>query len=594
MGRKEMTGRTFQAGLFSITAATVLSCLLFSVGQSATASPDPGAAATSSVPTKGLGFSTWVPRKGKMSYEEDAAQDEYGEGRNKIRKITCKGLPGFVGPGGGAVDEDIVVVTSKGTCKLSGMLVAKAVTIISAKEVDATRTGLAGMRFSTLADKYEQRFDCSDMTSACITTNVGIGKTVVIKGFHIFTDKPMMAPLVESRSGGLVLINNLIMGAVGRDEDGQILFYEQPAVIIAHGSHLSLKNNVIARASVGVMIIPTQITPKSQYALSGNILSQLLVGVQASGTTFISNEGPMAKINLENNYIHPALRFNFDSATYNRPAFDDDNFDDQGLDDTGTPSLPDDDLILGLDVVPPQYGVFGVGVTLNLRGNSFGSAEYHVQLQSTTAFIEQNIFRGADRFAINPMDRNQISISRNLFDSNSQIIYEIGYAFESRSPFPAGNVCVNQDFRSFHRNASNLTGYISDTDQGLRFAFQADEIVKISRSDLRRSKRADPEMWAEYTSANSLVKTKVSTNSFLAAAAASRKSSAKIPRDIWPVFRTFFQKQREPVVAHILFDRDDVVSPDSGLYRSCFDYSTLYKFETPEEPEDSPFLSSDD
>lgn len=588
MARKEMTGRTFQAGLFGITAATVLSCLLFSVGQSATASPDPGVAATSSLPTKGLGFSTWVPRKGKMSYEEDAAQDEYGEGRNKIRKVTCKSLPGFVGPGGGAVDEDIVVITSKGTCKLGGLLVAKAVTITSAEEVDATATDLADMRFSTLAAKYKQRFDCSDMISACITTNVGIGKTVIIKDFHIFTNKPMMAPLVESRSGGLVLVNNLIMGAVGRGEDDQILFYEQPAVVIAHGSHLSLKNNVIARASVGVMVIPTQITPESQYTLSGNILSQLVVGVQASGTTFISSDGPMAKINLEDNYIHPALRFNFDSATYNRPAFDDD------FDDTDTPSLPDDDLILGLDVVPPQYGVFGVGVTLKMRGNSFGSAEYHVQIQNTTAYIEQNIFRGADRFAINPMDQNQISISRNLFDSNSQIIYEIGYAFESRSPFPAGNVCVNQDFRSFHRNAPNLTGYISDTGQGLRFAFRADEIVKISRSNLRRSKRADPEMWADYTSANSLVKVKVSTNPFLAAAAASRKSNSKIPRDIWPVFRTFFQKQREPVMAHILFDRDDVVSPDSGLYRPCFDYSTLYKFETPQEPEDSPFLSSDD
>ena len=61
---------------------------------------------------------------------------------------------------------------------------------------------------------------------------------------------------------------------------------------------------------------------------------------------------------------------------------------------------------------------------------------------------------------------------------------------------------------------------------------------------------------------------------------------------MWKVFRQFYEKQKEPVVAHVLFDRPDVA--DSTDYRACFDYSTLYKFATPVESEDSPFITEED
>lgn len=536
-----------------------------------------------------------------MTYEDDAIQDDYGQGRRRVRKVTCAQLPGYVGLGGGAEDEDIIVVTTKGVCNLDGLQVTKAVTIRPAETVSPLGRDLASMRLSTVADKYVNKFDCSTMKSACITTNVGIGKTVVIENFHIFTDEPMMAPLVEARSGGLALRNNMLVGAVVRDDDDMILSYEQPAVVLAHGSHVSLQNNMIARASVGVMLMPTQFTPESHFTLSGNVLTQVKVGVHASGSTFLTSEGSMTKVNLLNNYITPSLMYYFNSATYG-PGTSDAPVDDAP---EGTPYVPDDDEVLGRDVSRIQYGVFVTGVTLKMKGNSLGSADNHVQLQSSRAFLEQNIFRGAERYSINPMGDNQISINRNLFDDNDQIIYKIGYVLENHSPIPAGNVCLNQDFRSFYRGAFHMTGYIKNADFSPQYITVADPLVEISRSALRKSQRADPEMWAEYQGVSSLAKadedkrakTVTGSNMYFDMAngigpGAKKAKKRKKPRDMWSVFRTFYERRQEPVVAHVLFDRPDVA--DSNMYRACFDYSTLYKFADPVESEDSPYITEED
>lgn len=599
MARKKMTGSTFSTGLSGIAAVVASVCLVLALPQLATAAPNQKNNAASSV----RNFSTWVPRKGKMTYEEDAIQDDYGLGRRRVRKVTCAQLPGYVGLGGGAEDEDIVVVTTKGTCNLSGLQVTKAVTIRPTETVSPLGQDLASMRLSTLANKYANKFNCSTMTSACITTNVGIGKTVVIENFHIFTDKPMMAPLVESRSGGLVLKNNLIIGAVERDDDDLILFYEQPAVVLAHGSHVSLQNNLIARASVGVMLMPTQFTPDSHFTLSGNILTQISVGIHASGSTFMTSEGSMTKVNLIGNYINPALKYYFDSATYG-PGSSGAPDEDTDIAE-GDQYIPDDDKVLGLDVSPVQYSVFVTGVTLKMKGNSLGSAENHVQLQSSRAFFEQNIFRGAERYSIYPLDNNQISINRNLFDDNDQIIYMIGYALENHSPIPAGNVCLNQNFRSFYRGGFHMTGYIKNVDTSPQYVLIANPVDKISRSALRKSQRADPEMWAEYQGVSTLAKAEedkkakivTSSNMYYNLAngigpGAKKAKKRKKPRDMWSVFRKFYEKQKEPVVAHVLFDRPDVAQ--SGEYRACFDYSTLYKFADPIEDEDSPFITEED
>lgn len=592
MARKKMTGRTFSTGLSGIAALAASACLVFALPQLTTAAP----VSKNNAATFSQNFSTWIPRKGKMTYEEDATQDDYGQGRRRVRKVTCAQLPGYVGLGGGAEDEDIVVVTTKGVCNINGLQITKAVTIRPAETVPPLGRDLASMRLSTIADKYANKFDCSTMTSACITINVAIGKTVVIENFHIFTNKPMMAPLVESRSGGLALRNNMIVGAVERDYDNMIHRYEQPAVIIVHGSHVSLQDNLIARASVGVMLMPTQFTPKSHFTLSGNVLTQIEVGVHASGSTFMTSEGPMTKVNLINNYITPALRDDFRSATYGPWAQDNSAAND--ADDAQ--ALPDDDKVLGLDTSPVGYSVFVTGVNLKMRGNSLGSAENHVQLQNSRAFFEQNIFRGADRYSIYPLGNNQISINRNLFDDNDQIIYQIGYALENHSPMPAGNVCLNQNFRSFYRGPFHMTGYIKNVDTSPQYVLIANPEDKISRSALRKSKRASPEMWADYEGVSSLAKAdekknaSTNTNVFVMAANGTlpTKKKAKKPRDMWNVFRTFYEKQTEPVVAHVLFDRSDVA--DNTDYRACFDYSTLYKFANPVESEDSPFITEED
>lgn len=592
MARMKMTGRTFSTGLSGIAAVAASACLVFALPHQAIAASNSKENAATSIQN----FSTWAPRKGKMTYEDDAIQDDYGQGRRRIRKVTCAQLPGYVGLGGSAQDEDIIVVTTKGVCNLNGLQVTKAVTIRPAETVSPLGQDLASMRLSTVADKYANKFNCSTMTSACITTNVGIGKTVVIENFHIFTDKPMMAPLVEARSGGLALRNNMIVGAVERDDDDLILFYEQPAVVLAHGSHVSLKGNLIARASVGVMLMPTQFTPKSHFTLSGNVLTQISVGVHASGSTFMSSEGSMTKVNLLNNYITPALKYYFNSATYG-PGTSDDPVVDVAED---TPYIPDDDMVLGRDVSPIQYGVFVTGVTLKMKGNSLGSADNHVQLQSSRAFFEQNIFRGAERYSINPLGSNQISINRNLFDDNDQIIYMIGYALESHSPIPAGNVCLNQNFRSFYRGPFHVTGYIKNLDTSPQYLRIADPEVEISRSALRKSQRANPEMWAEYQGVSNQAKSEetkkayANTNLFAMAANGTlpTKKKAKKPLGMWKVFRQFYDKQKEPVVAHVLFDRPDVA--ESNMYRACFDYSTLYKFADPVESEDSPFITEEE
>lgn len=518
----------------------------------------------------------WVPRKGKMSYEQDAAQPDYGQGtKGTVHQATCAQLPGIVGPAGKARDGDIIVITSKGSCKLSGLTIHKAVTIRPSGTPGPVVTDLKDAGLDAAARKYELDFDCGSMTTACITANVAPGKMVTIRDINIHTDSLLDAPLIESRSGGLTLINNLISGAMRTNTDGDILGFELSAAVLIHGSQAVLKNNLIVHSSVGVMLIPTQISKKSNYTLSGNTITRVDVGVLMDGTVFTSSDGPMVKITLAGNNINPGL--------------------DEDIASSFNPPEPGHDTILGYGGIGvPQYGVLARRVNLTLSGNSFGTSDIHVELTGSKAFLDKNLFRHSHQYSIYIIDGTQVSINRNLFDDNQNVIYGIGYAFADNSPYPAGNICVNQTFASFYRGPSHVTGYVDVNAFPPSFAYYADEKKKVSRSAISKSRRRNPDLWAAFEDTGEIfTEGKTSGSPYVElksdSSAREKKAKSKTPDYMWDVFRTFYEKGTEPVVAHVLFDRKDVKPGDE--YRACFDYSTLYKFDKPDDWDDDLYLS---
>lgn len=477
----------------------------------------------------------WVPRKGKMSYEQDRGQPEYGQGRSPKRTVSCKNFPKFVGPGGGAKHGDTVMVKpgKSGTCDLgAGIVITTGVEIVpysnggpsivaalvgNHRQVmnqsadDASQPFLYDAAAATEIGKaYKLRFTCNTATAPCISVNVAPDKTVTIKNTHIKTVGNLNAPLIESRSGGLVLVNNFIEATPGA----------APAILV-HGSRAAIVGNLVANAAYAIKLLPTQVRAKDVYKLESNIIAATGVSVSVDGA------GTLA---LTNNIFEP--------------------------------------------------GAETLGV--------------HVIVANGTAMIDQNVFRNAKGAAIlNAAPRGVIlNIDRNLFESNTQVVTGIGGALAHKSPFPTGNICKNQPFASFYNDPPHYTGYLNTANGQVDYVFSG-STKKPSVSKIKRSRRKadDKTLWANYDAYLATAMTKINSKKpefrTLDTKRKPRRTREVRPAfkqypkqwwNMWGVFKAFHFKQRESVGAHVLFDRFNISSEDG--YSACFDYSTLYKFGT--------------
>lgn len=529
----------------------------------------------------------WVPRKGRMSYEQDRSQQDYGQGtKGTVHRVTCARLPEIVGLNGRANHDDIVVITTKGGCTLPGLAIHKGVTIRPATQLasafhktvtvtprDKVKPGSHNPDdaiFKHVADAYPSSLACNAAAGACITVNVPTDKTVTIKDFHIWTRSPAVTPLIESRSGGLVLDNNFIEGTVQRDANSKFLGYTQSSAVLIHGSHAILKNNLIVYANIGVLLLPTQISDKSHYELRNNTIAEMgLRAIQLDGSSFVNTNGPMIKVNLDKNVINHGV---LDLVPGSEHLYPDEGDEDE--DENQDPDRPP----------VPQTGVQLTQADIVLTGNSFGqSALFHLAIIDGRAWIEKNIFKDAYVSIFNGGSA-EIHVNRNLFESNKNIVNDMGQALSFSSPFPSGNICKNQTFSSFYSGPPNVTGYIDIPQRDYSFIFH--DTKKVSRSKIRKARRREPDLWDAYDNYQDFAVASESRSKYIERPVKKKKKEIKNPEAMWDVFKNFFYKQNERIVAHVLFDRTDI--SQDGDYRECFDYSTLYKVGEP------PFDAAED
>lgn len=543
----------------------------------------------------------WVPRKGKMSYEQDASQPEYGQGtKGTVHRVTCAELPGIVGPNGRANHGDIVVLTSKGVCNLPGLAIHKGVTIRPARDLvpgfhntvtvtprDKVKPGSHNPDdaiFKHVVDAYPFSLSCDAAAAPCITVNIPSDKTTTITDFHIWTKSPLVAPLVESRSGGLVLDNNYIEGTVQRDANARFLGYAQSSAVLVHGSHAVLKNNLIVYANIGVLLLPTQISDKSYYVLQNNTVAEMgLLAIQLDGSSFVNRNGPMVSVKLHKNTINRGV---LDLVPGSEHLYEYEY--EYEYEDDEDPV--DEDENQGPDRPPvPQAAIQLTKADMILTGNSFGQSDLaHLIVIDGRAWIDQNIFRDGDTAIFNG-GSSEIHVNRNLFESNKNIVTDMGQALAFGSPFPSGNICRNQPFSSFYSGPPQVTGYVDTAQRGFEFVSSSEK--KVSRSAVQRARKREPKLWDAYDNYQNFAAASEDKPKFSEPADEKKKKSRK-PEAMWSVFKNFFYKQSEPVVAHVLFDRSDISQEDD--YRSCFDYSTLYKIgEPPIDEADDIFLGND-
>jgi hypothetical protein len=515
-------------------------------------------------------FSTWSPRKGKMSYEDDASQPDYGQGRGTSYTKTCAKMAQFVGPGGGAQHGDVITVkpaNGGNTCTFSkGLIITKGVTLkpfvpkgksnpkitrIFAQEHKAWWNG----RRNAVATKWEEgdqnsdepwyageapkylpgataayrgaynlHFDCEATSGPCVTTNVPGDKTVTILNTHFRRITHLKAPMIETHRGGIVLVGNFIEGKYASPET------PYPPAILVHSNRAVLKNNLIADAYQGVKLHPAENYSSSTFKLTGNIITNVTIGVQAEGTK---------------------------------------------------------ELVL----------------TENLFGpNAYGKlkALFHVMVSNGTAMVNQNVFRNSLASAVMNMPSSavKINLDRNLFEDNATVAFDIGGSLVRKSPFPSGNICKKQPFQSFYNGRPHYTGYVTPYTSMMQpgmvdFVYTGPK-KKTSRSKLRKSKRNQPALWDGYIAYLDTAAGKIKKEQSVyrqsedpkARKRSTRKSSkgtayparkGELWGEMWGVYSTFSAKRAETVGAHVLFDQYNLSARDG--FTSCFDYSSLYKFD---------------
>lgn len=520
-------------------------------------------------------FSTWSPRKGKMSYENDASQPDYGQGRGSRYTKTCGQLAKFLGPDGGARHGDVITVKPAGggdTCTFAtGLVITKGVTLqpfVPAGKSNPVVTRIFAsvhnraweqakdkaeakwekksanrfeeeFHFAVEAPKYVAKqeneyrkyynlhFDCSAVAGPCVTTNVPADHRVTIKSTHIFRTSKLGAPLVETHRGGIILANNFLEGKYAQP-DGQNI-----PIVLVH-SHLAvLEGNLIADAFKAVALKPAETYGASAYQLRGNIITNVSFGVDAAETK---------------------------------------------------------ELVLTGNLFGP-----------NVRGPMFKiPAVFHVMVSNGQAMVNQNVFRKSLGAAIMNMPSSavKINLDRNLFEGNAKVAYDIGGSLIRKSPFPTGNICKKQPFESFYSGRPHYTGYVTPY-KGMMSPGKVDFVYtgpkkKTSKRKLKKSRRNETDLWTGYdtylaAAAKAIAKEQTKYRQVedpKAKKRSSRKSKGPVYparkgelwSEMWNVFRTFQAKQSENVGAHVLFDKYGLSSKDG--FTSCFDYSTLYKFAT--------------
>lgn len=535
-------------------------------------------------------FSTWTPRKGKMTYERDSLQPEWGMGgRGDTFKVTCAQLKARVGQNGTARDGDTLIVTSP-VCNLGTLTVYKAVNIVAASTPPAPRFDYSrgideGLK--TFGVQYKSKLNCQTLTAPCITINLPPEKVASIVGFHIKTNGNLLAPLVESRSGGLILKNNFLEGEYRKpipEGEERPRGFERATAVLVHGSKAILKGNTIVHARSGIALLPTQKSPDgSIYAVDGNrILRMGEAGITADGSIFYDYASPRpgVKVGVTLNEIdayetgYAAKRV---ESRISMNTFDPEYLVRRGVIEDQAQrqsefNAPKNEIVDGrysrnvcksspgstrCCKAQPNHSSCQTPVT----SRPFTGAYNHINIQDGVAFISYNVFRDARDRSIAAFGLVKLYIDNNLFDHNKLIIdhKDLGYSMATGTPYPAGNICREQPFESQYNGADKTLQVIDISSGGLT---EDDGPVTADR----RKRNA---LWNAYDAYFSGIQDCTGEN-----ASACKRSRG--PSKMWAAFKAYFLRTQDQVYTHALFERPDV-RPGEGYY-SCVDYSTLYRF----------------
>jgi parallel beta helix pectate lyase-like protein len=474
-------------------------------------------------------FSTWTPRSGKMTYEKDVLQPEWGKGgRSKSYTVGCKTLQAIVGPNGRAKDGDTIKVSGKGPCNLTNLEIHKAVRIIPASMPTIRRPELVGEIDKKLANhhlKFPITMTCATSSAPCITVNIDRDKYAAIVGFHIKANSWLLAPLIESRSGGIQLKQNFIEGEVREFSGPQTQGMEQATAILIHGSNAIIEQNTIAHMRSGLAFIPTQRSTKgSIYKVSQNTIAQVDEAVNADGSIFASTR-PGVKILVANNQI-----------------------------------------------MARRTGIVNKSTAMTVTGNTFLQTGVHGIFIRGINYINKNVFKNAAFSSLIFVERPTAYIDQNLFEGNGiysgnvsgMAIDGIEQIYMGRSPHPSGNICRNQPYGTFIKPPPHEIRYI-DIETGSINPVSTFSRKKVSKRKLKKQQDAAQELWAAY-------------NAYVAGLAEPEEGQKPYVGEdqMWGPFASYYVKSKEPIMAHILFERPDVNPAEN--YTACPDYSDVYKF----------------
>lgn len=531
-------------------------------------------------------FSTYTPLKGKIPYD----YKEKGVVVNPpVYKVSCKGLQAMVGKGSKIKSGAKVMLTGKGVCNITNTLaIHKGVTIVASSmptnpSFDYMRGIDAGLK--THGNKFPAKINCATHTAPCITINVGPNEFAGLAGFHIKVNSRLLAPLVESRSGGIVLKSNFLEGeyrpkATGDKE--RPLGYSRATAVLVHGSNAIIEKNTISYARSGVALLPSQKAAKgSLYKLEGNhILRMDESGVFADGSIFYvrplgnpfeapsRNRQDLGNLEVKVSMIANAIDADIsgyyakrvDSTlianTFNPEYLVYKYFDDLNRDKIcKKPEKPKKKKSYRRDAVPQEP---------DCPPQSFRGSQSYVVIEDGVAKVSYNVFRDAARSAISVFARPRLHIDNNLFDHNQTVMldHELAEAFMSRSPFPSGNICREQNFESQYTAGAGDVYEIIMEGEGDAIPGEGNMISLRRTRDNSGLWNAFDRYWMGFDCVNE-------------DGGRSKRCGKRKPKKMWDAFMSYHNRTKDQIMAHSLFERPDVNSGEG--YKACMDYSTVYK-----------------
>lgn len=270
---------------------------------------------------------------------------------------------------------------------------------------------------------YGPAFMCQTNAAPCFLIDLPFalnalqGRYVTFIGLRFTAGEGQYAELIQARSGGLILKDNLFEGmrtTVGTDQgDVPDSNYRGPSLVLLQNERAKIEGNTFVGGYSGLSLYPYLAAPSPSFSnafeISRNILlEQAFIGLDLNGTYRNAiyesrNDWPAVAVDIFGNAVASSA-------------------------------------VTGLTVT---------AVRGSISQNLFVDNWTHIVLSGGEVSINRNILRGAEGSAIDAGNGDKAFINANLFEANAKVITGMASLAGERSPMPNNNICKDQDLDSF-------------------------------------------------------------------------------------------------------------------------------------------------